>query len=99
MLLCIQHLMLQKTPQLTGEIPVHGDFMETSSLVQYGINQNHEVTEFQISMLCEVLWESIWILFVFVFFFLTELVLSSLEERTTQENPAIKGFFAADPLG
>lgn len=77
---------------------MHGDFMETSSLVQYGINQNHEVTEFQISMLCEVLWESIWILFVFGFF-LTELVLSSLEERTTQENPAIKGFFAADPLG
>lgn len=65
MLLCIQCLRLQKTPQLTGEIPV--PLRETLSLVQGGINLNHEVAELGVSMLCELLWESIWILYLFFF--------------------------------
>lgn len=66
MLLYIQYLMLQEPPQLTGEIPVH--FMETSSLAHCGINLNCEVTELWVSMLCDLLWESIWILYLFWFF-------------------------------
>lgn len=57
--------MLQKPHQFAGEIPVH--FMETSSLVHCGINLNYEVTELWVSMLCDLLWESIWILFSWVF--------------------------------
>lgn len=61
MFLRIQCAMLQKPHQFAGEIPVH--FMETSSLVHCGINLNYEVTELWVSMLCDLLWESIWILF------------------------------------